>query len=213
MKYQGQTFNSTDVIAVLGMRGCGKTYLSKQIQNCYPRKIIFDSLNEYEGNIHVYDFQSFGQIILETEKSKNFSIIIKNNVEEKENEDIFNEMLRVCYYRGSVLLSLEEIQNFSDVNHYGMCHWLKNIMLTGRHSNLAIIFSTQRIGQLNKTILSQCHHVFIGMMHEKNDIQNICNFTGIKPESILSLKTREFLYWRPSIPTIKITNDFKILAQ
>ena len=187
-------FNSTDVIAVFGMRGCGKTFLSKHIQSVYPRRLIFDTLFEYTGNI-VQTFDEYGAAMLSNEHSESFEIIYRNDLENPTETFIFNEILRIAFRRGSLLISIEEVQAFHDVNHYGVCEWLENVFLMGRHRNVAIIFSTQRVGMLNKTLLSQCNHIFIGRMHERNDIKAICDFTGLRPEHILSLKNQEFYYW------------------
>lgn len=203
-------FQSTDIIACLGMRGCGKTYLSRWIQSLYPRKVIIDSLNEYEETANTtYDITSFFNVMLANEHNTQFEIIFKNDIENKAGVEIFNELVRVVYYRGSTLLCIDEIQLFSDVGHYGLCEWLENYIFIGRHAGAGLIFSTQRIGMLNKNILSQCSHVFIGYMHEFNDIKNICNFTGLEPDQISNLQLQEFIHWQPrQIPNkVKLINN------
>ena len=40
-------FVSTDKFLFIGRSGTGKTYLCKQIQKIFPRRVIFDSMGEY----------------------------------------------------------------------------------------------------------------------------------------------------------------------
>ena len=54
-------FTETDKIFCMGRSGCGKSHLAKRIQEKYPRKIIFDTLFEYDTkNVDsVNNFNSF----------------------------------------------------------------------------------------------------------------------------------------------------------
>lgn len=190
-------FKSTDIFLVLGRRGCGKSYLARRLQEAYPRKVIFDTLGEYthDNGIICHSFEEFGQKILETEKENSFTIIFQFDVENENQVAEFNQALRVLFYRGNVLIVIEEVQNFS--SPHAMPHWLKSSLLTGRHRGLALMFTTQRPGECHKTIVSQANHVYCGSLHEKNDIDYVRSVLNDKAFQLVNLPERKFLYFSP----------------
>jgi DNA helicase HerA-like ATPase len=207
----------TDCNAILGMRGCGKTHLGRNIQKIYPKIVIIDALKEYKeseerklGGIIFSDFNEFCAALFEVKnkRKKRFRLIFQFNEDDENTELIFEQLIRVLYKCGNLVIVIEEIQLYS--TPHKVSHWLRNLFLTGRHQNLGVIFTTQRPGELNKTILSQCAHLFVGQMHEKNDIKYISNFLGVDAEKLTELKKRFFLHWTPGGETSVIDNDFKI---
>ena len=191
-------FRSTDVILALGRRGCGKSFLAKNIQKIHPRRIIFDTVNEYSkdsNNSVVYNFNEFADAILRNEDRNEFEIIFQFDPEEDNPELIFDQALKVLYYRRDVLIVIEEVQTFSSPHYLGK--WLRNCLLKGRHQNLALLFTTQRPGELHKTILSQCSHIFAGQIHETNDLNYISKFIGVNSEKLINLKKEYFLLFSP----------------
>lgn len=189
---------ATDCILVMGRRGCGKSYLAKKLQELWPRRFIFDPLLEYQDNeLSVYSFHEFCEIIsrLKAENKEQFELIIKFDVESEVSISEFNEMLRLCYYFGNAQIVIEEIQNFS--SPHDLPHWLRNCLLTGRHQNIALLFTTQRPGELNKTILSQCSHIFCGSIVEGNDLRYISGFLRQDAQKLINLPDRRFIYFGP----------------
>lgn len=201
-------FKSTDVFLILGRRGCGKSYLAKRIQDPYPRKVIFDTLGEYTDNdgIICQGFNDFCEKVIQTQTAERFTLIYQFDIEQESNGSEFSEALRVLYYRGSVFICIEEIQNFASTHSLPM--WLKNCLLTGRHRNVGLLFTTQRPGECHKTIVSQSNHVFCGSLHEKNDIDYVRAVLGDKAFELASLPERKFIYFRPGQETRLIENDF-----
>jgi len=204
-------FNSDDCIGVLGRRGTGKTFLSRQIQNAYPRKIIFDVLHDpVYANVpnQLYGFEEYCNFILKTENASSFEVVVNFDVENADNSDVFNEMLRIAYYRGSVLIVIEEVQSFTSAHL--MPKWLQECFFTGRHRDIALIFTTQRPARCHKDMLSQCHHIFCGKLHTRADIDHVSNFLGNSADDITMLNDREFLYWNGS-EISKINNSLQKL--
>jgi hypothetical protein len=186
---------STDCILIMGRRGCGKSYLCKKIQSVWPRRIIIDSLSEYtEGDI-VFNFFEFTEK-LKYYKANNisqFEIVYQFDPENELSEEEFNQIMRVSYYFGNVQVVIEECQLYS--NPHKMPKWLKNSLLTGRHQNMSLLFTTQRPAELHKTILSQCTHIFCGQILEGNDLRYLSSFLGRESDKLPTLPERNFLYF------------------
>ena len=203
-------FNLTDCVLVMGRRGCGKSYLAQKIQALWPRRIIIDSLNEYSEGEVVHSFHEFTEAVLRLESAKpdEFTLVIQFDPDSVENEETFDEMLRLCFFLGNVQLVIEEVQLYS--TPHKLPHWLKQCLLIGRHNQISLLFTTQRPGELNKTILSQCIHIFCGQIIEGNDLRYVSSFLNQDADRLSSLPAREFLYFSEG-QIKKISNDLKEL--
>lgn len=201
--------NSTDCILIMGQRGCGKSYLCKNIQTLWPKRVIIDSLGEYDEGEIVHSFHEFSQKLIELKNSnsQNFALVYQFDPESKVSEEEFNQIMRLCYYFGSIQVVVEEVQLYS--NPRFLPDWLRHCLLTGRHQNLSLIFTSQRPGELNKTILSQCAHIFCGKIFEGNDLRYVSSFLNQQSQLLSSLPDREFLHFNNG-KIQKIQNDFKI---
>lgn len=201
-------FQTTDCLLVMGRRGCGKSYLAKKIQSIWPRRVILDTLNEYTEGTIVFTFDEFCNALtqLKATNQESFTLIFHFDPESKLNEIEFDQIMRLCYYFGNIQVVLEEVQIFS--SPHVLPHWLKQCLLIGRHQNLSLLFTTQRPGELNKTILSQCSHIFCGQILEGNDLRYISSFLRQDSQRLVELPERKFLYF--SNQGIKeISNDLK----
>lgn len=203
-------FNETDKIFAMGRSGCGKSYLAKRIQDKYPRKIIFDTLYEYDtkGAEVADNFKSFCEklVKINKEKPKNFTLIYRLDLDSDDNTDELDEALKLIYYLGDCLVVIEEVQIFA--TSHNLPKWLKNMVLTGRHQKIGVLFTSQRMGEINKTVLSQCSHLFIGNMVEQNDQRYISGFIGDDVSELAGLEDREFIYFGRA-GKFKIKNDIK----
>ena len=200
------SFQYTDCLMVIGRRGCGKTFLSKNLQKIWPKKIIIDTLDEYEGQDVVYDFESFTQRLCELKNSdsQNFELIVRFNPESRISATEFDEICRLVWYFKNVQLVVEEVQSHASP-HY-LSHWLKHCMLKGRHHGISVLATTQRPGELNKTILSQCAHIFCGSLFEPNDVLYMSKTLGVSQDDILALPDRTF-YYKSAQGVTKISNN------
>lgn len=204
-------FNQIDVVAVFGRRGSGKSYLAQKIQSLYPKRVTFDTLNEYTDGIQCTNFNDFANALqnLKAQNAQSFHLVYQFNIEGVNHDDEFNQAMRLCYYFGGLTVTIEEIQSFCSVHK--MPHWLKNSLLTGRHQNMAIIVTTQRPGECHKTIMSQCSHIFTGQLHDRNDIKYVSNFIGTEANDLYLLDQREFLHFTHGSEIRKMSNDFQYL--
>ena len=188
---------ATDCLLTLGRRGCGKTFLNKRLQQLWPRRVVLDQLGEYgpeDGQV-VFGFDEFTTAIakLERDKPEKFVLIVHFDPQSTVSEDEFNEILKLCYFFGNLQVVIEEVQLYTTAHQ--LPHWFRQCLLTGRHRGLSILASTQRPGELHKTILSQCVHIFCGQIFEGNDIRYVTSFLGTSSDRLSSLPPRKFLYF------------------
>ena len=200
-------FESHHCVLIMGTRGCGKSTLAQNIQKAWPRKVIIDTLDEYPHENAVHDFDSFSErlIYLKENNVSEFSIVFQFNPESEFSEIEFNEVMRLCYYFGNLQIVLEEIQEHSSV--HSLPHWLRQCTLKGRHQNISILVTTQRPGELNKTVLGQCQHIFCGNIIEGNDLRYISSFLRQNAERLINLKKGQFIYFSAQGVT-EISNQF-----
>lgn len=199
---------STDCAIVMGQRGCGKSFLAKNWQSLWPRRVIIDSLNEYKsGELIVHNFDDFADTLSHYEQIKKdkFEIIYQFDFETRNKELIFEEILKLCYYFGNILIVVEEIQIYATAHNLP---WrLENALMTGRHQNIALLFTSQRPGLVNKSIISQCSHQFVGRISEGNDLKYLKNIFGDEIEKLPKLPDRQFLYFSKD-GVQQISNEF-----
>lgn len=193
-------FKSYDKTLILGQSGCGKSYLGRIVQKIWPRRVIIDCLNEYSDYPKTDIYDDFGAIAdrlaaLERKKSKEYALVFQFDPEQKDTDAIFDQLIRVLYYMGNVLVVIEEIQEYC--TPHKMPHWLRKSLLTGRHQNMALLFTTQRPALLNKTIVSQSAHIFCGRLNDKNDINYVSSFLNSESNKLAELKIRNFIYLNP----------------
>ncbi len=213
-----QRFKEDDVFIVLGRRGCGKSHLARGIQKCYPRKVIFDTLGEYDDPAHLRcdSFGTFERALIEAHDRPEFTIVFQFDLDREDQEAELNAVLRSLYRRGeefktSTLIVLEEVQTFATTHR--MPHWLKHCLLRGRHRDLALLFTTQRPGECHKTIISQANYVFCGSLHERNDVDYARSVLGDQAHELATYPDREFLLFRPGRGTERIDNEFNPLGK
>lgn len=202
-------FKNTDCVLVIGQRGCGKSYLARGLQKMWPRRIIIDSLSEYsdKDGVQVFSFQEYSDFLIQRKADgADFVLIYQFDPETRLSEVEFEELLRVAFYFGNIQLVIEEVQLYSTPHH--LPHWLKKCLLVGRHQNLSLMFTSQRPGEINKTIISQCAHIFVGKIVEGNDLRYVSYFLGDQADKLPSLPDRRFIY-RDETGLIKeIGNEF-----
>lgn len=201
----------TAKFAIMGRSECGKSHVGKYIQSQFPRVVIFDTLEEYSDGIIVSSFQQFDQVCRMHEHSSNFRIIYRLDPLSPATEKEFSAALHALYEWGDLQIVVEEVQELTTA--HGMPAMLKRCILTGRHQGLSLLFTTQRPGELHKTILSQCGHVFTGQLHDQNDVRYVAGFLGQDAQTLINLPPRHFLYFRPGEPINRVElvgKEFKL---
>ena len=188
-------FNSTSRICIFGMSGSGKSTLCRNLQKYFLNVFIFDTLNEYsekdvKGNVF-REFKSFSQFVVDTKDKNGIRAVFQFDIENHNNAEIFDECVRLLYFRGNCTIVIEEVQNFANVHNCPP--YLKQVSLTGRHKDISFITTTQRIAECHKTILSQAHHRFTGYCDNPTDKRTLKDW-GIPEDHIEKIDLYEFIW-------------------
>lgn len=203
-------FGATDCFSIFGMRNSGKTYLGNKIAELYPRKIIIDPMAEYSGDFITSDFNNFTKIlkseILE-KKLEKYTVVFRFSPHVRATDKLFDAVMQVIFELGNCQVIIDEVQLFS--NPHFLPHYLKNILMIGRHRGISLMAITQRPSQMHKGILAQSAHIFCGQLHEKNDIGHISDFINLEKSQLIRLGKRKFIYFSPFMEGIKIFSTEK----
>ncbi len=204
----------TDVTIIFGMRGSGKSTLSRKLSSAYPRRVVIDPLAEWsEVDVHyrvVRGYAEFARVFAEVVFSDRFTLVCQFDPETSDEDQSaeFDSILRSLYYTGretgmGCCLVIEEVHNFA--TPYAIQHWLRQIVLTGRHAHLAVIASTQRPASVNKALVSQAAHVFTGQLFEQRDVKYLEDtLSGDIAERAALLPKFRFLGFTPGQPTVEV---------
>lgn len=187
----------TDCFTVVGSRGTGKSYLARGLNKLFPRSVIIDPVKDWTDGEIVTSFKDFSELLIKKGKNndREFRIIFRFNPDEKNQSELFNHVLRLCYHFKNIQVVIDEVQLFT--NPHGMPEYLKNLLFMGRHQGISVMAITQRPSQINKNILSQSAHVYVGQLHERNDLKAVGNFLNEDTNKLISLKKRNFIYFSP----------------
>jgi ABC-type dipeptide/oligopeptide/nickel transport system ATPase component len=210
-------FIQKDKFTIMGRSGCGKSHLGQKFADMFPRLIIFDTVNEYHTTEHdnvissLDDLERFIRYV-DTHEIHRFKVYVKFSIETQEKEMIFDHMMRVLYYWGNCMVVVEEVHEYCTPHFIGK--YFKYCMTSGRHRNLGFIFTTQRPALINKTIMSQSTHIFVGNLIDRNDAKTVANFIGKDSKDLSELEDCIF-FWFSTKKKIKLEkintrqNNFK----
>lgn len=165
-------FKDTDCLGIFGIRGSGKTTLSRTIQKYFPVVFIIDATGEYRDEPNYFtDFNTFSDFVIETQDSRELRAVFELPVSRSSQVDIADAVIELLYHRKNCFIVIEEIHNFAST-HY--CPpFFRHLALTGRHQNIGYCFTTQRIAEVHKTMLTQCEYRFAGYADNPTDMKTL----------------------------------------
>ena len=192
----------TDITAIFGQRGSGKSQLGRAISKLYPRRVIIDVLKEWkpsEADLITDNFFEACDFLLRTLGNKSWTLVFQFDLDthSKDRMKVFNALIRTVYKRGektgeNVCLLIEEVHFYCTSGSTE--EWLANSATTGRHANMPMIVSSQRPAQVAKLLVSQAANIFCGSLHEKRDIEYLRQTIGDDADKIPSLEQYHFLF-------------------
>lgn len=190
-------FKPTDCFTIVGTRGTGKSYLARVINSLFPRSVIIDPARDWTEGEVVTSFDKFAEKLTEknNENAKKFRIIFRFSPDEKNKQELLNHVLRLCFHFKNIQVVIDEVQLFT--NPHFLPSYLENLLFIGRHEGISVMAITQRPARINKSILSQSAHVFVGQLHEKNDLNAVGDFLNEDSNKLISLPKRTFIYFSP----------------
>ncbi len=160
-------------------------------------------MEHHDGDLVTSRFQDYANYLLrQSEHGGNFKLVLHFDVEQKTQEQaiVFSNAIRLAYKWGrltenNLCLSVEEVHHFAAPT--SIDKWLFESVMTGRHSNMAIIASSQRPASVHKGLVSQANHVFVGQLFEKRDIEYLYQTIGEDAaEAVSKLKPYEFVHYQ-----------------
>lgn len=202
--------NETDITMIFGMRGSGKSTLTRRLSSVYPRRIVFDRLHEWNEGIIFKSFLDFGRLWAENYDKESFTLVFQADIEagNEQQSDVFNQILRVIYKTCKMQNAYSPIFNtcliFEEIHFYGGAQfiepWLWECVLTGRHAGLAIIGNSQRPASVHKSLVSQSANLFVGQLYEPRDMQYLSEAMGQDAFKAKTLPKFSFVFFRPGVP-------------
>lgn len=198
---------SGECVTIVGKRGSGKSHLARILGAAMPKQVIFDPVCDWKDGVIVNDFDQFCDKIRVFKDADRGNLIFRFDPDDNHRAETLNEALRILYKMGNCQAVIDEIQLFASP-HY-MPPYLENLYFIGRHQKVGVTAITQRPSKLNKSCLAQSEHVFIGQLHENNDIKVVSSFLALPHTEISSLKPREFYYYSPTHGRNRFSTEVK----
>lgn len=203
-------------IFISGRTGSGKSTLTKEVCEYFPRLIIFDRKGDWANEIvdaRVYDFNSFSSAYRQLFSNDHFRIVIQfqRGTSQEALIEHSERIINLCFANETRINPRKGIGIvFEEVWLYGSVHslpiWQSEIVLTGRSECISFIGNAQRPASVHKNIPSQCEHLFIGQIQDVNDMRYFREIVGDIPE-LRTLKKFEFLWCRPGEKPLKIHSN------
>lgn len=178
------------IITVVGVSGSGKSYLikTKILPSLENPIFIVDSQGEYSGGV-VYE--SVTEIISAVqgrgwERANSSGRYILQAKNYRSIEALFQLVDSI----GNCCLICDEAQTYFGTS--GESEVLKNIVSTGRHRNISVIFAVRRFAELSRLATSQSNAIISFKQHEPNDIALIKKF-GEAGAGVNELKQYDYI--------------------
>ena len=192
------SFAPTDLIAIFGKRGSGKSTLCQFIQKSFPRVLVLDLMNEYperDGDTVVRSLAHLQEVVLYVlrENVRRYRIIFKLDVVNADITTQARALLRIAQRMGDLVLVLEEMHEVFPQDGRDSDE-VRKLVLLGRHAKVGIIGTSQRAALVSKTFVTQCSHVFVSRMVEANDLRYFKNTLGVDDNALRKLPDYNFAY-------------------
>ena len=180
------TIKDNTVFCIFGMKGSGKSFLTKQIINEYPRAIIIDNQQEYDNAKVINGYRESIKALVEASKSRRFKLSLRATSLE---EDL--ELINLASTIPNQLMVLEEASKY--VSHAGMPREIQHLIRFGRHDCISQIYLARRASELHRDITANADIIISFHQHEPRDIAYLRDFMGKKAERARTLQRYEFI--------------------
>lgn len=200
-------------VAIFGITGSGKTTLTGKIAALFPRRILFDRLGEHAGFEKVArTYEEFVQLYREAHAQDSFTILVrpKAGLDPELLQEMVDAILQLVYNveshtQSGIALIFEEAWLYAPL-HY-ISPWMQEVILTGRHYNISLIANSQRPAHVNKAVISQARHVFVGQFFEYRDRKYYEDTFGKIPELNQPPAKFHFYWFRPESKPVLVSTQ------
>ena len=174
------------IICIFGMKGGGKSFLTKQIIDEYKRVIIIDNQQEYDNAEVVEGYRACIERTVQASKEKKFKISLRADSNE---QDL--ELIRLASTIQNQLLVLEEASKY--VSHSGMPDEIARLIRFGRHDAISQIYLARRASELHRDITANADIIISFHQHEPRDVLYLRDFMGKRANKVRRLKKYKFI--------------------
>lgn len=158
------------ILAILGRKGSGKTYLARQMINKAPRLIVFDPQRQFtDCGVVIEDRLSLAEYIAAI-SGGDFRIIYQPVFDVRGDEDLIQvEFSFICRCVGRMSSLVFVIDEFDRC--IGRDYTMKNLIQTGRHAGISIIATTIRYTDATRDFTAQADAVISFQCTEPGDVR------------------------------------------
>ena len=161
------------VISIIGQKGSGKSYLTKQILTEFPRVFILDNTQEYARAEIVEGFNDCVARIVKASREKRFTISLRA---ETTDQDI--ALLRLIETVPYVLVVIEEASRY--VSSARLPDAIAKLIRFGRHKCISQIYLARRATELHRDLTANSDVIITFHQHEPRDLLYLREFMGEK---------------------------------
>lgn len=186
------------VISIIGMRGTGKTYLTKRLLNYVDvdKIIIFDVVGVYDDLEGIR--LEFDKVILKYKLFDVMDKLIKSDekiitvdlslLSRKEMREVINDISEYLIIRKpktiSVMVVADEVGEYMEQERGIYAERFESLVRIGRNKNILwVIMTTQRAQKVNKHILALSDLYIIFRVMHNLDLEAVKNIMGMDTKS------------------------------
>lgn len=191
------------IIAVLGRKGSGKTYLARKMVEGVPRLLCFDPQKEFtDCGVVITDWVSLAEYLAESSTGK-FRIVYQPQFQVSGDEDLilkeFNFVCRCVGRQKNMVFVVDEIDRCINRDYT-----MKNLIQTGRHSGISIVATTIRYTDTTRDFTAQCDSVISFQCTEPGDVRYFRDRFGDLAEQLPNLPLYHYVRKDADKPTAQI---------
>lgn len=176
------------ITSIIGQKGSGKSFLTKQIIQEYKRVIVVDNTQEYDGMEIVVGYRSCIKRLMQASSEKKFRLSLRA---ESTEEDLV--LLSMAETIENHLLVIEEASRY--VSHAMLPKPIAKLIRFGRHKCINQIYLARRATELHRDITANSDIIITFHQHEPRDVKYLTEFMGPRAENAPRLRKYRFIAW------------------
>ena|SRR3990170_5803346 len=157
------------ILTILGMKGSGKTTLTKQIITEHSRVVILDANGEYDAARVVWGFQECVNALVEHEHKRSFRLSLRcYRVKET------LRLMGLCYHFKDAWIVIDEASLYC--SPVSIPDEVSRLVRFGRHRRLSLIFVARRASEIPRDITANSDLLITFKQTEPRDLLYLQSF-------------------------------------